>query len=234
MFRPHVDYSPWYDRLQSQSRVLVPDILEDSYAQRIDATLAAETEWALAYQAGAEPQRIEHGAYATMDAASRAAFVARVASEAPDRFGYAYESYSMMDRYDEPARAEHIMHRLVDAFHHESVLDFVRRLTGDAAIARVRVQATCYRPGHFLRPHDDTGYTQQQRRFAFVFNFSRGWQADWGGLLQFLDTQGNVVDTFVPEYNSLALFKVPQLHRVTPVAAWAGAPRYALTGWFVS
>ncbi|MHB8447619.1 MAG: 2OG-Fe(II) oxygenase family protein [Rudaea sp.] len=212
----------------------IPDILDDGYAEQIQAALAGETEWTLAYQAGAAPERIEHAAYAAMDAASRAAFLAQIAAQSADQFAYAYESYSMMDRYDDPTRVEDVMHRLVDVFHHEPILDFVHQLTGDPELARVRIQATRYLAGHFLRQHDDTGYDRQQRRFAFVFNFSRGWQADWGGLLHFLDAGGRIVDTFVPGYNTLALFKVPQLHCVSRVAVSAGAPRYALTGWFLA
>src|SRR5579884_2026476 len=233
MFRPHVDYTPWHLRLQTHGRVQIPDILEDRYAELIHDALAAETEWSLAYQASDGPQRIEHAAYAALDAGARAEFVARIAREARGRYAYVYENYSMLDRYDDPARAEHLFRRLVDAFHHESILDFVRRATGDPEIARVRVQATRYLPGHFLRRHDDSGYDAQRRRFAFVFNLSRGWQADWGGLLHFLDAEGHVVETFVPWYNSLSLFKVPQYHCVSQVAPWAEAPRYALTGWFL-
>jgi SM-20-related protein len=234
MFRPNVDYSPWQERLRTFTRVQIPDILEDPYAQMIQSALAVETQWSLAYQASDGPQRIEHAAYAALDAGQRDEFVARIAREARGRYAYVYENYSMMDRYDDPARADHLFRRLVDALHHESILDFVRRLTGDAAIARVRVQATRYLPGHFLRRHDDTGYDAQQRRFAFVFNLSQGWQADWGGLLHFLHADGRVVDTFVPVCNSLSLFKVPQLHCVSQVAPWAEAPRYALAGWFLS
>ena len=41
-----------------------------------------------------------------------------------------------------------------------------------------------------------------------------------------------VVDTFVPLWNSLSLFRVPQPHVVSLVAPWAGSPRYSITGWF--
>src|SRR5438445_11652354 len=167
-----------------------------------------------------------------MDATQRTEFLARCAREAQGKYAYAFDNYSMTGLRDN-AQSEHLLHKLVDVFHYAPVLDFVRALTGDPGITRVRVQATRYRPGHFLRRHDDTGYDTQKRRFAFVFNLGRGWQADWGGLLHFLGRDGRVVDTFVPTYNSLSLFKVPQYHCVSQVAAWAPVPRYALTGWFI-
>jgi len=233
MFRPNVDYAPWRQRLLANTRVQIPDILEDHYAQQIHAALAAETEWSLAYQEGDAPARLEPAEYAALDAAQRTALVARVAGAARGRYAYVYENYSMTQRYADPARAGHLLQALVDVFHYEPILEFIRGLTGDPDITRVRIQATRYLPGHLLRRHDDTGYDEQKRRFAFVFNLGRGWQPDWGGLLHFLDAQGQVADTFVPWYNSMSLFKVPQLHCVSQVAAWAEAPRYALTGWFL-
>ena len=66
-----------------------------------------------------------------------------------------------------------------------------------------------------------------------MINLSRDWLPDWGGLLQFLDpAERRVVDTFVPLWNSLSLFRVPQPHVVSLVAPWAGSPRYSITGWF--
>jgi Rps23 Pro-64 3,4-dihydroxylase Tpa1-like proline 4-hydroxylase len=231
MFRPHVDYAPYRERLLANSRVQIPNILDDAYAAQFHEALSAETEWELAYQVGAEPKAIAPAEYAAMDAQQRAEFLSHCARDAAGKYAYAFDNYAMST--DAGERSEHLLHRLVDIFHYAPVLDFVRALTGDPGIARVRIQATRYLSGHFLRRHDDSGYETQKRRFAFVFNLGRGWQADWGGLLHFLDAEGRVVDTFVPSYNSLSLFKVPQYHCVSQVAAWAQAPRYALTGWFI-
>jgi Rps23 Pro-64 3,4-dihydroxylase Tpa1-like proline 4-hydroxylase len=234
MFKPYADYAPWRNRLLANGRVQVPDVLEDSYATQIRAALAGETEWALSYSDDGTAKELDHVQYAALDAAQRKDFVARIARTPQTKYTYAFESYPMIRRYDDPARADSLLRLLVDAFHHEQMLDFIRRLTGDASIAQVRIQATRYLPGHFLRRHDDSSDEAQARRFAFVFNLGQGWQADWGGLLHFLDMHGSVVDTFVPVYNSLSLFKVPQFHYVSRVAPWAEAPRYALTGWFLA
>lgn len=65
-----------------------------------------------------------------------------------------------------------------------------------------------------------------------MLNFSRGWCAEWGGTLQFLDGEGDVVETFVPHFNSMSLFVVPTPHIVGYVAPYATAPRLSITGWF--
>ena len=41
-----------------------------------------------------------------------------------------------------------------------------------------------------------------------------------------------VLETFLPRWNSLSLFKVPADHLVTPVAPWAEQDRLSITGWF--
>lgn len=233
MFRPNVDYAPYREQLLVRRRVQIPNILDDAYAAQFHAALAQETEWELAYQIDGEPKVIAQAEYAVMNAQQRADFAANCARAAQGKYAYAFENYSMVNRYNDESRSEHLLHKLVDVFHYEPILAFMRQLTGDDQITRVRVQATRYLPGHFLRKHDDTGYDTQKRRFAFVFNLGREWQADWGGLLHFLDENDRLVDSFVPRYNTLSLFRVPQFHCVSQVAAWAQAPRYALTGWFV-
>jgi SM-20-related protein len=86
-------------------------------------------------------------------------------------------------------------------------------------------------PGHFLTQHDDSGYSEQHRRVAYVLYLTRGWRADWGGQLQFLDARGDVEEVWMPRFNSLGLFLVPTPHVVTYVAPFATQPRYAITGW---
>ena len=74
----------------------------------------------------------------------------------------------------------------------------------------------------------------EQRRYAFVINLSPDWRPDWGGQLQFLDREGLVLHTYLPRWNSLSLFRVPQRHQVTFVTPWAAAPRHAITGWWLA
>jgi Rps23 Pro-64 3,4-dihydroxylase Tpa1-like proline 4-hydroxylase len=52
------------------------------------------------------------------------------------------------------------------------------------------------------------------------------------GQLQFFGEGGDIVETFVPRWNSLSLFRVPQMHQVTLVTPWAGDDRYSIAGWF--
>ena len=118
-------------------------------------------------------------------------------------------------------------------FNSPEFIKFARYLGDDVAINAVIAQCTRYQPGHYLLPHNDEE-ANEGRRLAFVINLSREWKPDWGGQLQFLDPDGNILQSFLPRWNSLSLFRVPQTHQVTLVAPWAAQPRHAITGWWLA
>ena len=71
---------------------------------------------------------------------------------------------------------------------------------------------------------------RDRRLFAHVFNFTRVWNPDWGGLLVFHGADGHVERGFTPGFNSLNLFRTPQSHSVTQVSTFAQQPRLAISG----
>ena len=99
-------------------------------------------------------------------------------------------------------------------------------MTGAADIAFADAQATAYAPGDFLTAHDDN-VAGKARRAAYVLGLTPGWRTDWGGLLLFHRDS----TAWVPRFNTLNLFGVPQPHSVSQVASFAGNRRYAVTGW---
>ena len=67
-----------------------------------------------------------------------------------------------------------------------------------------------------------------------MLNLTPRWRAEWGGQLQFLNTEGEVTESLIPVFDTLNVFRVPQSHAVSVVAPFAGAPRYSITGWWRS
>ncbi|MFD1789097.1 2OG-Fe(II) oxygenase family protein, partial [Sphingomonas floccifaciens] len=59
------------------------------------------------------------------------------------------------------------------------------------------------------------------------------WRPEWGGLLLFHDDR-EVAHGFVPGFNTLNLFRVPQRHSVSEVTRAAPHRRYSITGWLRS
>jgi SM-20-related protein len=109
-------------------------------------------------------------------------------------------------------------------------LSFVRTLTGAPDIALADAQATLYRPGDFLHRHNDI-FAGKNRVAAYVLNLTPRWQAEWGGLLAFLDNDGHIAEGYTPSWNALNILKVPQFHYVSHVAPFATGGRYSVTGW---
>ena len=146
-------------------------------------------------------------------------------------FEFVFDRYRMIEARRDGQDPGLLLHVVVDFLNSQPFLEFARELTGDRGIRMVSAIAARYRPGHFLNMHDDKS-GEEDRAFAYVINLSHDWQADWGGLLQFLDPDQNVAETFTPHWNSLSLFRVPQMHQVSLLAPWARENRYSITGWF--
>jgi Rps23 Pro-64 3,4-dihydroxylase Tpa1-like proline 4-hydroxylase len=219
------DWGALRRQFHAERRLLIPDFLEPGTADLLHEALAERVPWDLAVRHDGRDQKL----VAPSDDEAAAAIAAAVEEAKTQRYGFAYESYMMVTAYLEGRDPQLPLHRLLEVFNSPNYLELLGFVTGKAAV-KVDAQATRYRPGHFLRRHNDF-HLSHGRLCAYVLNLTRGWQADWGGLLQFLDEDGRVTDSFLPGYNQLAIFEVPQWHVVSLVAPWAGAPRLSVTGW---
>jgi Rps23 Pro-64 3,4-dihydroxylase Tpa1-like proline 4-hydroxylase len=136
----------------------------------------------------------------------------------------------MVSAYKERRYFDLVLHRVIEQINKPAWLEAMRKITGFDSIRRTDAQATRYIAGHYLRQHNDHN-EKEGRLCAYVINLTRNWHADWGGLLQFLNEEGEVTETFMPRFNSISMFRVPVHHCVSPVASFATGARYAITGW---
>jgi SM-20-related protein len=210
-------------------RVRIENVLAAASAQRLYTCLAHETPWRLVYNDGARNIVLDRR---SSDPGAQGEILQAALVRARDRFQYVYDSYPMVTAYLSREDPDLFLHRMLEWLNSPAVLQIVRDVTGIAGIQKADAQATLYRPGHFLMRHDDTGAGSEQRLVAYVLNMTRQWSADWGGLLHFLDSRGAVVETWLPGFNVLALFRVPVQHCVSYVSPFAAEPRLAITGWF--
>jgi SM-20-related protein len=144
-------------------------------------------------------------------------------------FQYVFENYPLYDIYLAGERTQPLM-AMHEFLNSDGFLQFAREITGFDRIAFADSQATKYLPGHFLTEHDDE-VAGKQRLAAYVFGFTPEWRADWGGILQFIDRDGHIAEGYVPKFNVLNLFRVPQKHSVSYVTPAAAQARYSITGW---
>ncbi len=72
---------------------------------------------------------------------------------------------------------------------------------------------------------------QRETMARQLIGFTSEWRADSGGVLQFIDRDGHIAAGYVPKFNVLNLFRVPQKHGVsyvTPAAVKARLQHYRL------
>ena len=113
----------------------------------------------------------------------------------------------------------------------EEFVQVMRKITGKTSINRVWAEATCYEKCCFLGGHRDDHHPDNV--VAFVFNLSKEWVLDWGGLLM-LSTPNSPPTILPPIFNSLAMFTVPRDHHVSAVSPAATGQRLSVTGWLRS
>jgi Rps23 Pro-64 3,4-dihydroxylase Tpa1-like proline 4-hydroxylase len=204
--------------------VQIPAFLQAGMAEDVHQCLATQVPWSTAVNG--DPDRpLEPGSDQEREV------LASAQARARDGYQFCYDRYLMAKAMKAGADTGHLLHAMMMFMNDAQFLCFARYLSGDPQLRLVSAQATRYRPGQFLRHHTDRK-EDDGRRFAYVINLSRDWQADWGGLLHFTGDDGRIVDTFIPHWNSLSLFKVPTGHFVSQVAPWALNDRLAITGWW--
>ncbi|MEO8367511.1 MAG: 2OG-Fe(II) oxygenase family protein [Pseudoxanthomonas sp.] len=230
MINNDLETSPYRARLLSQGRVQIPGFLQEPSAQRLHDCLRDEVPWTTAVRTD-KPLPPELDGPGAADGARHQQILQCLYERSRDDFEFVFDRYRMIDARRDGLDPGLVLHVVVDFLNSPPFLEFARELTGDSAIRMVSAIAARYRPGHFLKMHNDKS-GEEDRAFAYVINLSHDWQADWGGLLQFLDDSQNVVETFTPHWNSLSLFRVPQMHQVSLVAPWAKQDRCSITGWF--
>lgn len=214
----------------ARGHVRLRGIYPAATADALHRHLAQELEWWRAVNQGERTWDLGPASIAAMAGGGDAPLLAAVHEGAREGFQFLFDTVRVSEEPRERAARALLLDRLIDALNRPESLELLRRITGLADVRRVDGQATRYLPGHFLTAHDD-GIAGKDRLAAYVLNLTPRWRTDWGGLLQFHDSEGDVTHGYRPAFNALHLFGVPQVHSVSLVAPFAGAPRYSVTGW---
>jgi len=233
ILNPAIDLAACQQTLQHHGWVVITDALRANVADLLRQTLTTNMPWSLAYK---DSTGVSRKIWAEDLAQMSAGQIASCAQQAIERarqgeFSFLYHTYMMISAYQQRRNPElAALHKLTEALNQPPWLNFMRELADDPAIIKTSAQATRYTAGQFLTTHNDSA-EGELRYLAYVIQLTRDWHADWGGLLQFMDDKRRITDTVTPQYNSIALFKTPRLHCVSPVASYAAGERLTITGW---
>ena len=223
-------YRPIFARF---GRLHVPDFLQPQHANALQAQLLRLSSWhrSVHVDAGSDID-VPVEEWEELSPPERALIEQGIHDRAGRAFQYVFDTVRVrekaLDDGGEPALAAAM--KLVNS---AAFLGFVRTLTGDDRPVFGDAMFTRYLPGHFLTAHDDEA-EEGTRLYAYVLNLTPSWRADWGGLLLFLDEEDHVEEGYVPAFNALNIFRVPQRHAVSFVTPFAQGPRLSVTGWIRS
>jgi Rps23 Pro-64 3,4-dihydroxylase Tpa1-like proline 4-hydroxylase len=228
---PALDPAGAAEHFARQGRVQVRDVLDAESADRLSECLLRKVPWSFTYYDDQGAAVIEHANLSKLSPQDMQSLQRRVFNHATGGFGYAYGLYHMDASARPTTDACAPIHEFFEFLQSPQMMDLVRTVIGDQTPVMVDAQATQFGPGNFLSYHNDL-MPKANRRCAYVFNITRNWRPDWGGYLQFFDERGNGSDAFMPNFNALNLFRVPQPHAVTYVPPFARGVRQAVSGWY--
>ena len=225
-----IDWDGASHRFAATKRVQIPSFLSDAAADDLRGALLNRSDWRHVISAGVKVFETARADLDQMAAEAMATLNRALYAEATHGFRFRYDLIRTPDDLASVSDSE------------DPLIGFARLMNDPGTIGRFRslapgldldfadAQATRYNGGDFLTRHDDD-VAGKGRQLAYVLSLTPDWLPEWGGLLLFNGPDGGIVETFVPSFNTLNLFAVPQPHSVSYVAPYAGAARISVTGW---
>ena len=217
----------------AQRFVQIPNVFADETAQQIEQILRQETPWHFIYaEPGGGIVQLRQQELQAMDPAEFQNRMNGVMQAATRNIGFCYNGYQMNHALQDGRDPDLRLHAITRFLNSRAFLALGEAIISESGLNKVDAQATFFNRGHFLTRHIDEGGAQQLRA-AYTLGFSRGWQTDWGGQLQFINRETtDVTSAWIPRWNTLTVFDGRMVHSVSPISNFAGDGRYSIVGWF--
>ena len=226
---PDLDVDALAGELARNRRLQIRDIFAPDTAERIHDMLETQTPWWLAYNVGEKVEQLSPQVLSLMAPAQIEQILGEVVERAQTQYQFVYAFYPILGNYfsSDPKPPISQVFRFLNT---PRVLDWLRRLSGRDDVKWVDAQATLYQSGHFLKSHSDKDGADV-RAAAYVLNFTKLWERDWGGYLQFFNDDHDIELALRPIFNAMNIFLVPTDHSVGIVSPFAYGNRLSVTGW---
>ena len=227
---PDIDPQIYAPILQKNKRLQIQNFLDKESATQIHSLLTSNKKWYLSYNEPGGFFETPLEEFIALSPVQRSRFIQNIYQRARNNFQFMFNHYYISQAINNGEDKGHPLHAVHEFVNTAKFLDFMRTLTGEQSINDADSFASQYAPGHFLTKHDDI-HDQDDRVAAYVISMNPVWQESWGGHLAFYDSIGNIEDAFIPSFNTLNIFLIPQSHAVQMVSPFAGAARNSLLGW---
>lgn len=206
-------------------KVIIKDFLTISFAESLFKYALLEKNWILA--TGIDKYKYEKSDTLQNNKINQLQINNVNNAFGKDKFSYIF--YRSMNA----SKISFLEFTIRNIFNSNDFLNKLNEITGLGLTKLTTLFLSKYKSGSFLSPHSDKG----NGKLAFVLNLSKFWKPQYGGILHFMnDNRTDIIDSFVPLFNSFIIFKVPTEsgipHFVSHVSPNVKFSRYAITGWF--
>lgn len=224
-----INYTLHLDNLseifQINKKIKIDNILEISFADALYNFCMINKDWILS--TGINKNKFEKKDIPQFSNANQLQIKNVQNAFKDDQFSYAF--YRNMNN-QKCSYFEFLIRRELSS---SNFINFLNKITGLNLTTLKTLFLSKYKAGNFLSPHSDHG----NGRLAFVINLTKFWKPQYGGNLHFLnEDRTEIIDTYVPGFNNLMLFEVPENsgipHYVSHVVPNVKYNRFAITGWF--
>ncbi len=227
-----LDLAPYCEEFERYGRVRISNVFKPDFAEEIYAAFQ-RAPWGALFRLKEKTISIAPEDLAAAAPQDLIKLRKQIFSETMKGFQFSYQSLSLKDAKGAAWDDKQVLPALTAVLNSNEFLDIGRTVSGFGDIRSITAQAVCYTRESFLSAHDDVADEKKNRLVAYVLGFAKDWKIDWGGLLQFHDPDGGrIIDSFLPTFNGLTLFRVPQWHSVSFVTPFALGPRFSVTGWY--
>lgn len=228
-FSPSFNQTQAAEDYQKDSRSRIENIFNDDTAQALRASLLDTSQFRHTFVQNNAEVTASDEELNNLDTSKRKEIVDGIFNLASEGVGFFYGKKKLTP--ETTTNRYSIQWKVYEWLNQPETIEMINKVTGRTDIVSANAQATQYLPGHFLTRHNDVNF-HEERRVAYVLNFTDEWHPDWGGLLQFYTSEGEPKDSWAPIFNSMILFDTRHVHAVTYVAPYAQHARVAITGWF--
>ena len=219
------DYTNYKTTFDNKKRLKIDNFLNRNFAESLYNACITEKNWILA--SGIDKNKYEKKHIPQNDKINQSQIKNVSSAFGKDQFSYAF--YRSMNG-EKMNYHEFTLRKILNS------AEFIRILNEITNLNLTKLNTlfmSKYTSGNFLSTHSDKG----NGRLAFVINLSKNWKPQYGGNLHFLnEDRTEIIDTFVPGFNNLTIFYVPENtgipHYVSHVSPNVKNQRFAISGWF--
>ena len=226
-FSSDIDFTQYQQDFQHDARTRITSVFDQELAKQLNTHLSKEVSYINAFTQNGQAGTASNDEMRSWSREKQQSFAQALYSDAAKGVGFYYGRHKV----EKDSQSTSLLQQVFTWLNEPATLAQIKMITGANDIVCASAQATRYIGGHYLTRHNDL-HPLEQRRIAYVLNFTEGWHPDWGGNLQFYQQDGRLKDAWAPQFNSMTMFDVNHVHSVTYVAPFALKPRVAITGWF--